>query len=589
MQLNSIQALLHFFCRRLKDNIIFASLWRYNACCETVSIYSRSSIHFFPQLGCNGENINEFICTTECASIKSLLQSDYFLERKRYNYSISAQGAWDLFHSEETVSKYDLDELVFLPIDTEHAKNISDGRPRFFCLFYCRPGTRAADLHDLDLSLVQSCIGNMIYNSFTAKRQQIVRCLTDHLSENHDPESPQILEFVRRNCTRTKNAYRLSIQSLRNKTIKVISAGGNEQELTQKQARSIWERLGSDAGATILPGLTTDPQGERRSALVWQQNGEGPRDRIVYVFDGKMTRCPLHGAGTENEGKPYFVNDFGFDDRELMIDVGSHLKAFTETAAEKRRRRNNSRILAHESSQPFFDIQSLLAKNKRHPDHYSWQSTVERIEDATRLGHAMVKMNTELTDQKLQTINLQGSNNYEIKHELSQMKRSLRRVCEDFRFLNDNITIRVDRYCLLLDLNINILSTIFINTVTNSIKYSERKSKDSWCEFSVQRMFANSDREWDRLGAPIDKRAPGLLFSTTDNGVGVPGHLKERVFEQEFQVDNRKSAQGLGLGLWHVKRVVTSLNGDIWLQSGSDFLDGSGIKTRVSARIPMKW
>jgi PAS domain S-box-containing protein len=58
----------------------------------------------------------------------------------------------------------------------------------------------------------------------------------------------------------------------------------------------------------------------------------------------------------------------------------------------------------------------------------------------------------------------------------------------------------------------------------------------------------------------------------SDNGTGIPDHLKERVFEPFFTT---KGQAGTGLGLAIVKNIVERLNGTIWVESevgrGTDF------------------
>lgn len=494
-----------------------------------------------------------------------------------------------IFHPPEVVKEFGLDEFVLLPIDAEHSPVGADQLPRFFCLFYCPPGSTAKRVHDQDLALIQRCLGNMIFNAFSARRQRIIQKLTEFLSGSHDGGNERVLEYFRSECLPCEASFQLSVRSVRNNELDVVSATGNRTELNNKSAFRLWSTLANAEGAMIIADADLPKDCDAISGLVWQQKTEIPRERTMYVFFNKVSPCPLRGMGKENPGKEKFVDHFGFEDRELLEEIGSHIRAFTETSAEKKKRDNNSRIVSHESSQPFFDILSLLSKHKSHASHFPWDETIDKIEDAARLGHAMVEMNTELTDDKLNSMSVNGPNTYQIEYELVRLKKSLRRVCEDARFRNDNIRIDVSSACRSLDLNMRVLTTIFINTVTNSIKYSKRSDQESWCNFLVRRVYSSDDSEWNRLGLPHERRGKGILFSTTDNGIGIPDRYKERVFEQEFQVDNRSAARGLGLGLWHVKRVVTALGGDIWIQSGSDFPKDTEDKTRVSVLLPMRW
>jgi signal transduction histidine kinase len=64
-------------------------------------------------------------------------------------------------------------------------------------------------------------------------------------------------------------------------------------------------------------------------------------------------------------------------------------------------------------------------------------------------------------------------------------------------------------------------------------------------------------------------------FSVSDEGLGVPLQLQERIFERYFQVDQARSGQGgsvgaprgSGLGLAIVKHAVKALGGEVGLES----------------------
>ncbi|MEP1934970.1 MAG: sensor histidine kinase [Roseibium sp.] len=586
MKPNAIESMLSLFCDRMEGRVRFASLWKYNKCSKSISIYARSDQDYFPQLGSQGENIQEFICSTACPTVNMLLESPELLARQRKNFSIKGTGLYGLFHPKDTAEKYGLDQFVFLPIDAEHAPKGEAELPRFFCLLYCPTGVVAENIHGRDLELIQRCLGNMVFNTFSARRQSIIKQLTNFLASSHDSGSARVLEYLRTNCIQCSAAFQVTIRSLRNKEFDIAEATGNSLRLTQSAMLKLWENSSEIDGASIIAANDLPTDLSAKSALIWQQRTENPRERTMYLFADKISDCPLQGMGDEPPGVMNYVDHFGFDDCELLTEIGSHIGAFTETSAEKKRRDNNSRIVAHESSQPFFDIRNQLAKHSVYPKHYTWEDTIERINDAAILGHAMVEMNTELTEEKLRRMPLFGKTTYLMDHELSRLKRSLRRVCEDARFPDSALNIDVSPACRSLEINMRIVTTIFINTVTNSIKYSNRKKADSWCNFGVKRVYSGDFIAWSHLGIPKNRQRTGILFTTSDNGIGIPQKYKERIFEQEFQVDNRRAARGLGLGLWHVKRIVNAMAGDIWVQSDGDFTAGSEIKTRVSVLLP---
>jgi signal transduction histidine kinase/DNA-binding NarL/FixJ family response regulator len=91
------------------------------------------------------------------------------------------------------------------------------------------------------------------------------------------------------------------------------------------------------------------------------------------------------------------------------------------------------------------------------------------------------------------------------------------------------------------------INRIVNNLVENAIKYSN----DS-CVIEISLLSKDGK----------------LTFSVKDCGVGIPPELHKKVFEPYYQIANEKrSVQGMGLGLPIVKKVVQDLNGDIQIDS----------------------
>lgn len=83
----------------------------------------------------------------------------------------------------------------------------------------------------------------------------------------------------------------------------------------------------------------------------------------------------------------------------------------------------------------------------------------------------------------------------------------------------------------------------------------------------------------------VDTRVDGTHWVVTvaDNGPGIPGEHRERVFEPFFRLarDDQSRVEGNGLGLAICREMVGQLGGDIILHSGV----GQG--TRVTVRFPV--
>ena len=83
-------------------------------------------------------------------------------------------------------------------------------------------------------------------------------------------------------------------------------------------------------------------------------------------------------------------------------------------------------------------------------------------------------------------------------------------------------------------------------------------------------------------------RLPGemIQIAVEDQGPGIPGHLRKRVFEKFYQATERGAdadrPEGIGMGLSIAKGSVDAHGGRIWIEDGTG---GHGV--RVSFTVPV--
>jgi len=70
-----------------------------------------------------------------------------------------------------------------------------------------------------------------------------------------------------------------------------------------------------------------------------------------------------------------------------------------------------------------------------------------------------------------------------------------------------------------------------------------------------------------------------LLFSVSDNGIGIDPKYKETIFDLFKRLHTSKEYEGTGLGLAICERIVTQYNGQIWVDSEGG--TGSIFKFRI--------
>lgn len=90
------------------------------------------------------------------------------------------------------------------------------------------------------------------------------------------------------------------------------------------------------------------------------------------------------------------------------------------------------------------------------------------------------------------------------------------------------------------------LEIVFNNLISNAIKFTERGGK---------------------ISVTLKKIGGDAFVSVSDSGIGISKEDGERIFEKFYQADSSHSAEGNGLGLPLVKRVVDILGGEINVES----------------------
>jgi PAS domain S-box-containing protein len=98
---------------------------------------------------------------------------------------------------------------------------------------------------------------------------------------------------------------------------------------------------------------------------------------------------------------------------------------------------------------------------------------------------------------------------------------------------------------------------VLVNLVENAIKYSP---------------------DGGRIEIRVEPQDDAVLFSVSDEGLGIPNEEQSRVFEKFYRLDPQmtRGVGGTGLGLYICNELVTRMGGHIWVESaageGSTFL-----------------
>ncbi|WP_340202276.1 ATP-binding protein [Ascidiimonas sp. W6] len=106
-----------------------------------------------------------------------------------------------------------------------------------------------------------------------------------------------------------------------------------------------------------------------------------------------------------------------------------------------------------------------------------------------------------------------------------------------------------------------ILELLLFNLIRNAIKYSPENTT---------------------IDLTVEEKDSKLIFTVTDEGIGIPEKDQKHIFERYFRAQNASLDQGTGIGLNIVKGHLESLGGSIYFSSKEN------IGSKFTIEIPIK-
>lgn len=161
------------------------------------------------------------------------------------------------------------------------------------------------------------------------------------------------------------------------------------------------------------------------------------------------------------------------------------------------------------------------------------------------------EMNSMVND----LLSISRMQNEKIKPELKKnsITETINKVLADLEHYarSQNVTIEVENECDKNDFvsaDLGHLRSIIQNLVENAIRYSFPRTT---------------------IKLKTENKGKKLLFSCTNEGIGIPKEKQKFIFAKFFRSKNAvsKQASGTGLGLYITKEMVTTNNGRVWFES----------------------
>lgn len=144
--------------------------------------------------------------------------------------------------------------------------------------------------------------------------------------------------------------------------------------------------------------------------------------------------------------------------------------------------------------------------------------------------------------------------NHDIVSTIEEVVYSVKEYIKD---RNISIIFNTDRNERIMAFDISEIERVMLNLLSNAVKFTKFEGN---------------------IEVNIKNKKEIVILSVKDNGIGIPEHMIDKVFDTMKQVDTslRRNNEGIGIGLSIVKSIVEMHGGSIYLNSnvniGSEFI-----------------
>jgi len=237
---------------------------------------------------------------------------------------------------------------------------------------------------------------------------------------------------------------------------------------------------------------------------------------------------------------------------ELTDNFNKMVKELSSIEALKKEFIDN---VSHEIKTPISSIQGFaqLLKDKNISNEEKEEYTDIIIEETDRL--------LNLSTNMLKLSKLQNQNRITNKEQIDiadQIRKAISLLEPKWKEKEIKFNISLEEKYFYGDEELTY--QIWVNLIENAIKFSKQNGN---------------------IDITLKEKDNNLIFKIKDYGIGMNEEEKKRIFARFYQIDKSHSAQGSGLGLSIVKRIVELSDGEINVESEKN----KGTTIRVSIPI----
>ena len=217
--------------------------------------------------------------------------------------------------------------------------------------------------------------------------------------------------------------------------------------------------------------------------------------------------------------------------------------------------------ITHEFRTPLTVILGMSNTLKSNIENKELENAEKSIEMIERNGKNLLRLVNELLDlAKLENEKM------DLKFVKGDIIPFIKYLSESFHSMADESHIKLTVYAetdtLIMDYDVDKLSAIIYNLISNAIKFSNK---------SEGKIIVH-------INHSIDKEKEQLILKIKDNGIGIATENLPNIFNRFYQVNvsESQSGEGTGIGLALTKELVNLMGGNIEVKSelhkGSEFI-----------------